>query len=105
MGGGGVLRSSGRDADPPGCWGIGAPGSLEGPRLAAPPRPRAGSSPSRAAAPLGSRLGRSPGVLQSAAVCKPPLRPPLRPHLSSLSPFILSLRGLGVQNHLVKVPF
>lgn len=48
--------------------------------LAAPPRPRAGSSPARPAAPLRSRLGRSPGVLQSAAVCTP--SPPSSPLVS-----------------------
>lgn len=57
--------------------------------LAAPPRPCAGSSPARPAAPLRSRLGRSPGVSQSAAVCTPsPPSSPLVSHpLHSVCPY------------------
>lgn len=73
MGVGCVLRSPGRDAGPPlALLGLGARGSLKGP-CGWRPRPASapGSSPARPAAPLRSRLGRSPGVSKSAAVCRP----------------------------------
>lgn len=68
---------------------------------APPPAPRTG--PARPSASGRSRLGRSPGVSQSAAASRP--APPSAPRASHPLTPCLSPRRLGAQSHFAKVSF